>query len=56
MSSKTGFKDTFYFPEVEDITRVTVDRVKGVLGEPIRALIKRLASRSVFSIGHISSR
>lgn len=43
VSKKMGNKDTFFFPENEDITSVKEDKVKGVLGEPVVAMTKRLA-------------
>lgn len=35
-------KTLFFFSEIENVTRIIADKVKGVLGEPIRALTQRL--------------
>lgn len=41
ISSKVGHIDRFYFLEVENESKTNEDKVKGVLGESIRAKIAR---------------
>ena len=38
-----SYRDTFYFPDIEDIQKVVRSRILGVL-QPMRAMTQRLSS------------